>query len=130
MSLIEVDFENVSKPIAPGHYLAEVFAATTKPAKKDGSTNLVFTWVIIEDGEFKGRKIDQYQSLSDQKDEETRRKSAYFLKSFLDEIGAPYEGKRFDLSATVGCKAVLEIVADEYQGKPTAKISKVMKANL
>lgn len=132
MARIETDFENAGKLISKGSYLAEIFAATPKTTKVDGSLMVVVDWVIIEKGEFEGRRVTEWKSLNDQKknadgtpDKEAIRLGNFYMKQFMDVIKAPYDGKGFDTEDMVHKKAIIDVDEGEYEGKPVNKVVKV-----
>lgn len=132
MPRVEVDFEAIDKPIDKGTYLAEIFGATPKTSKNDGSLMVVIDWVIIEKGDFCDRQVTQWLTLMDQKkkddgtpDKEAMRRANYFVREFMNAVKAPYETNGFNTEDLMHKKAMIEVKPDEYEGRPTTKIVKV-----
>jgi hypothetical protein len=133
LATIAVDFENVDKLVDEGMYKAEIFEATPKNNRKDGSTYISWCFVITEPGPFHGRKLYYNSNLSDQKklpdgspDVDAQRRAAYFLKEFLDTVKAPYEPGQFSTESALHCKAIIDVKIKEYEGRDTNNIDKVM----
>ena len=132
MATIDVDFENVEKLVDLGLYKAEIFEATPKNNKTDGSTYISWCFTITEPGEFHGRKLFHNSNLADRKkdsqgnpDIDAQRKAAYYLREFLTTVKVPFNPKNFNTEDALHAKAIIKVGVKEYEGRNINEIVQI-----
>jgi hypothetical protein len=48
------------------------------------------------------------------------KRGVYRLRKFMEAIGAPFEGSRVDLDKWIGCRAVIKVKHETYEGEARA----------
>lgn len=136
MPRIDTDFVNVDVPITPGMYRAEISGSQMKPTKSDGSDMIVWEFTILEEGDQLGRKAYFNSNLANRRlvksgpmtgqiDEDAARKARFYLREFLKAVGCPYDPAGFETEQALHCQAIIEIVNEDFEGRPVSRIKKV-----
>lgn len=111
--------------IAKGTYEASVFEYSMEKSKKTNGPMIKWTLKIQEDP-YLGRLLWQYTVLEG--------KGTFGLTQLLDATGVEYdkddEGNvSFDPDDVVGLPVRIVVEEDEYDGRPTNKIKKILSIN-
>lgn len=93
-----------SKVIEPGMYVGVIKSVVQKPAKTDGSTNTIFTF-IIQGGKFDGVPVDALFS----------EKAPGFVAELMSILlGKPWDGTPVDVDNSVGKKVKIHVINEKY----------------
>lgn len=122
--MIKLDFSNITggdfEPIPAGDYTLEI-EEVKEQVSKAGNQMLNITFSVIDEGEYKGRKIFEYYVLTE--------KALWRLKELFIALGKDVDGVvAFDPQELVGEIFIGNITIEESEGyEPQNKIKKHKK---
>lgn len=122
--MIKLDFSNITggdfEPIPAGDYTLEI-EEVKEQVSKAGNQMLNITFSVIDEGEYKGRKIFEHYVLTE--------KALWRLKELFIALGKDVDGAvTFDPQELVGEIFIGNVIIEESEGyEPQNKIKKHKK---
>lgn len=125
----DIDAAEAPPPLPLGDYPAEIRTAEIKNSSK-GNDYVNVTFYIAPESypaDFTEGDPDGTTLSFGRLSPANTAKARFGMRKFKDAIGAP-GGKTLDLNDWIGLNATVEIVHEDYEGMPQAKIKKVKEA--
>ena len=108
------DVKSSMEAVPANKYLV-VIAKGEDKLTKDGQSKIIAWDFEITEGEFKGRHVFTNTSLKPE--------ALWNLKSLLEACGAEFDEGGFDTEAVVGCQLQVNVVQEEYEGRPRNRVT-------
>lgn len=107
--------------VEPGLYQAKIVKVEEGESKSGNGHMIIPTFEILRHKTHKGAKLRTWILTEHEA-------SAFKLAEFIDALGLPEKGG-FDTDDILGQRVVIKVDADEYQGKPSARVGTIYAAD-